>query len=108
MPARGARTARLVIYLHRSRHKTAPTAQAARRQHFLLRRKACRGRDPSASLHATSAAPLAFGQSHGSKHRDRLAYSINETKALSLGRTSIYALIADGRLDAFKPHPARW
>ncbi len=34
---------------------------------------------------------------------DKLAYSINETaKALSLGRTSIYAMIADGRLEAFK------
>ena len=34
---------------------------------------------------------------------DRLAYSINETaRTLSLGRTSIYAMIADGRLDAFK------
>jgi excisionase family DNA binding protein len=34
---------------------------------------------------------------------DRLAYSINDTaKALSLGRTSIYAMIADGRLEAFK------
>ena len=34
---------------------------------------------------------------------DRLAYSINETaRALSLGRTSIYAMIADGRLEAFK------
>lgn len=33
----------------------------------------------------------------------QLAHSINETaKALSLGRTSIYALIADGRLEAFK------
>jgi excisionase family DNA binding protein len=32
-----------------------------------------------------------------------LAFSINETaKALSLGRTSIYAMIADGRLEAFK------
>ncbi len=32
-----------------------------------------------------------------------LAISINETaKALSLGRTSIYAMIADGRLEAFK------
>lgn len=32
-----------------------------------------------------------------------LALSINETaKTLSLGRTSIYAMIADGRLDAFK------
>ena len=37
---------------------------------------------------------------------ERLAYSINETaKALSLGRTSIYAMIADGRLDAFKLGP---
>ena len=34
---------------------------------------------------------------------ERLAYSINDTaKALSLGRTSIYAMIADGRLQAFK------
>lgn len=34
---------------------------------------------------------------------ERLAYSINDTaKVLSLGRTSIYAMIADGRLDAFK------
>jgi excisionase family DNA binding protein len=34
---------------------------------------------------------------------DRLAYSINETaRLLSLGRTSIYAMIADQRLDAFK------
>lgn len=34
---------------------------------------------------------------------EQLAYSINETaKALSLGRTSIYAMIADGRLEAFK------
>ncbi len=32
-----------------------------------------------------------------------LAVSINDTaKALGLGRTSIYALIKDGRLDAFK------
>jgi excisionase family DNA binding protein len=32
-----------------------------------------------------------------------LAVSINDTaKALSLGRTSIYAMIADGRLEAFK------
>lgn len=34
---------------------------------------------------------------------ERLAYSINDTaKALSLGRTSVYAMIADGRLEAFK------
>lgn len=34
---------------------------------------------------------------------ERLAYSINDTaKVLSLGRTSVYAMIADGRLDAFK------
>jgi excisionase family DNA binding protein len=34
---------------------------------------------------------------------ERLAYSINETaRTLSLGRTSIYAMIADGRLQAFK------
>jgi excisionase family DNA binding protein len=32
-----------------------------------------------------------------------LALSINDTaKALGLGRTSIYAMIADGRLDAFR------
>lgn len=34
---------------------------------------------------------------------EQIAVSINDTaKALSLGRTSIYAMIADGRLDAFK------
>jgi len=34
---------------------------------------------------------------------ERLAYSINETAAaLSLGRTSVYSMIADGRLEAFK------
>ncbi len=34
---------------------------------------------------------------------EKLAYSINETaQALSLGRTSIYAMIGDGRLEAFK------
>lgn len=32
-----------------------------------------------------------------------LALSINDTaKSLGLGRTSIYAMIADGRLEAFK------
>jgi excisionase family DNA binding protein len=34
---------------------------------------------------------------------EKLAYSIKDTaKALSLGRTSIYAMIADGQLEAFK------
>ena len=34
---------------------------------------------------------------------EQLAYSINDTaKALSLGRTSIYSLIGNGRLEAFK------
>lgn len=34
---------------------------------------------------------------------DKLAYSITEiAKALSLGRTSVYALIAEGRLETFK------
>ncbi len=34
---------------------------------------------------------------------EQLAYSINDTaKTLSLGRTSVYALIGDGRLEAFK------
>lgn len=34
---------------------------------------------------------------------ERLAYSINETaRALSLGRTSIYVMIGDGRLEAIK------
>ena len=34
---------------------------------------------------------------------ETLAISINEAaRALSLGRTSIYAMIADGRLEAFK------
>lgn len=34
---------------------------------------------------------------------DTLAISINDTaRALSLGRTTVYAMIADGRLEAFK------
>ena len=34
---------------------------------------------------------------------EQLAYSINDTaKALSLGRTTIYALINAGRLETFK------
>jgi excisionase family DNA binding protein len=34
---------------------------------------------------------------------DKLAYSINDTaRALSVGRTSVYAMIADGRLEALK------
>lgn len=34
---------------------------------------------------------------------ENLAISINDTaKALSLGRTTVYAMIADGRLEAFK------
>lgn len=34
---------------------------------------------------------------------EKLAYSINDTaQTLSLGRTSIYAMIADRGLDAFK------
>jgi len=34
---------------------------------------------------------------------EKLAYSINETaQALSLGRTSVYAMLADGRLKSFK------
>ena len=34
---------------------------------------------------------------------DRLAYSINETaRLLSMGRTSIYAMIADNRLETLK------
>ncbi|WP_372733041.1 helix-turn-helix domain-containing protein [Novosphingobium sp.] len=34
---------------------------------------------------------------------NKLAYSINETaRLLSMGRTSIYGMIADGRLEAFK------
>lgn len=34
---------------------------------------------------------------------DRLAYSVNDTaKILSVGRTSVYVMIADGRLEAFK------
>lgn len=34
---------------------------------------------------------------------ERLAYSINETaNTLSLGRTSIYSLINEGKLEAFK------
>jgi excisionase family DNA binding protein len=34
---------------------------------------------------------------------NKLAYSINDTaRLLSMGRTSIYAMIADGRLESFK------
>lgn len=34
---------------------------------------------------------------------NKLAYSINETaRLMSMGRTSIYAMIADGRLETFK------
>lgn len=34
---------------------------------------------------------------------ERLAFSINETaRALSIGRTSVYVMIADGRLETFK------
>ena len=34
---------------------------------------------------------------------EKLAYSVKEAaRALSLGRTSVYVLIANGRLDAFK------
>lgn len=34
---------------------------------------------------------------------DTLAISINDTaRALSLGRTTVYAMIADGRLETFK------
>lgn len=34
---------------------------------------------------------------------EKLAYSINETaRILSLGRTSIYAMLANGRLESFK------
>jgi error-prone DNA polymerase len=36
---------------------------------------------------------------------ERLAYSINDTaKTLSLGRTSIYAMIAEGRLERTEAH----
>lgn len=50
-----------------------------------------------------SPCPLVLTSNAGEAHMERLAYSINDTaKALSLGRTSIYAMIADGRLDAFK------
>lgn len=34
---------------------------------------------------------------------EKLAYSITETaRVLSLGRTSVYHMISDGRLEAFK------
>ncbi len=34
---------------------------------------------------------------------ERLAYSINETaRTLSCGRTTIYVMISDGRLETFK------
>jgi excisionase family DNA binding protein len=44
--------------------------------------------------------PLA---TYGESIMDKLAYSISETaKVLSLGRTSVYALIAEGKLETFK------
>lgn len=47
--------------------------------------------------------PLAPASRIGAIAMERLAYSINETaRTLSLGRTSIYAMIADGRLESFK------
>ena len=51
---------------------------------------------------------LACVRWHPAGHRrtwdmNRLAYSINETAStLSLGRTSVYSLINEGKLDAFK------
>ncbi len=40
---------------------------------------------------------------HGAMSMNKLAYSINETaRLLSMGRTSIYAMIAAGRLETFK------
>jgi excisionase family DNA binding protein len=50
-----------------------------------------------------SPCPLVPTSRTGEGNMERLAYSINDTaKALSLGRTSIYAMIADGRLEALK------
>ena len=47
--------------------------------------------------------PLVSASRIGREDVEQLAYSINDTaKALSLGRTSIYALIGDGKLDTFK------
>ena len=46
---------------------------------------------------------LAPASVSGAMSMNKLAYSINETaRLLSMGRTSIYAMIADGRLEAFK------
>lgn len=47
--------------------------------------------------------PLAHGQPCRSEPLEPLALSINEAaKVLGLGRTSIYAMLGDGRLESFK------
>ncbi len=47
--------------------------------------------------------PPTHRRTYRSIRMEPLALSINDTaKTLSLGRTSIYAMIADGRLEAFK------
>src|SRR4051794_20335615 len=50
-----------------------------------------------------STCSLAPASHTGAMDMEKLAYSINETACtLSLGRTSVYAMIAEGRLEAFK------
>ena len=46
---------------------------------------------------------LALASCAGEQEMDPLAISVNDAaKTLSLGRTSIYAMIGDGRLETFK------
>ena len=47
--------------------------------------------------------PLALAGMIGDTQMEPLAVSVNDAaQALSLGRTSIYAMIGDGRLETFK------
>lgn len=46
---------------------------------------------------------LAANRQHGDTHMEPIAISINDTaKALGVGRSSVYALIKSGGLDAIK------
>jgi excisionase family DNA binding protein len=58
---------------------------------------------PVLSLHAPVYTLAPAREPQGCKTMEQLAVSISDAaKALGLGRTFIYAMIADGRLEAFK------
>jgi excisionase family DNA binding protein len=59
--------------------------------------------DKRASFSHSSSCSLVPASRIGAMEMERLAYSINDTgKALSVGRTTVYSMIADGRLETFK------